>query len=68
MSIVSFHRVLIGTGILFCGLFAAWEAAAYARDGGLLDLVLAILFGAIAAGLVYYLAHLDRFLDREPFG
>lgn len=68
MSIVAFHRVLIGTGILFCGLFASWEAAAYARGGRTLDLVLAILFGAIAAGLVYYLAHLDRFLDREPSG
>ncbi len=66
MSIVGFHRILIGTGILFCGLYAAWEAVAFARGGGWLDLALAALFGLLALALVLYLAHLDRFLDREP--
>lgn len=65
MSIVGFHRFLIGTAILFCGLFAAWEYAAYARAGGAGRLALGILFTFLAAGLVWYLANLDRFLDRE---
>lgn len=65
MSIVGFHRFLIGTAILFCGLFAAWEYAAYAGSGGGLSLALGILFTVLAVGLVWYLANLDRFLDRE---
>lgn len=65
MSIIAFHRILISTAILFCGLFGAWQAAAYLRDGSRLGLALAIGFGIGAAGLIYYLAHLDRFLGKR---
>lgn len=65
MSVIGFHRVLIATGILFCGLFAGWQGVAFARDGSLGDLILAVFFALAAVGLVYYLANLDRFLDRK---
>ena len=68
MSLVGFHRVLIATAILFCGFFAVWEGVAYGRDGHLLDLVLAIVFGVATVGLGAYLALLDRFLRRESSG
>lgn len=66
MSIIAFHRILIATAILFCGLFAAWEFASYLRDGGWTALALAAGFGVGAAALIYYLAHLNRFLGRKP--
>lgn len=66
MSIVGFHRVLISTAILFCAFFGVWAGGAYARTGRALELILAVAFGLAAAGLVYYLVHLNRFLGREP--
>lgn len=65
MSIISFHRFLISTAILFCGAFAAWELGRFADAGGTLALVLGITFALAAAGLVYYLINLSRFLGRE---
>lgn len=68
MSLVGFHRVLIGTAVLFCAFFGVWEAMAYGREGAILDLVLAIAFGLGAVGLATYLALLDRFLGRDVSG
>ncbi|MFQ5678664.1 MAG: hypothetical protein ACE5HP_04325 [Gemmatimonadota bacterium] len=65
MSLIGFHRVLIGTAILFCLGFGAWAGAAFLDAGATLDLVLAILFGLAAVSLSYYLLRLDRFLGRE---
>lgn len=65
MSIVGFHKVLIVTAILFCAFFGVWEGLAYAREGGIGDLVLAVVFGIAATALGVYLARLDRFLGRE---
>ena len=65
MSIIAFHRFLIGTAILFCALFAAWEASAFLNSGDWLSFTLAVTFGVATVALVYYLANLDRFLDRR---
>ncbi|MGH7540948.1 MAG: hypothetical protein ACRELC_08120 [Gemmatimonadota bacterium] len=65
MSIVGFHRFLIAMAILFCALFAAWEYVSFARGAGWASLALGVAFTVAGAGLVYYLANLDRFLDRE---
>jgi hypothetical protein len=62
--VISFHRVLIGTAILFCLGFAVWAGAAYRTDGGAVPLALAIGFGVAGVALGYYLRHLDRFLGR----
>jgi hypothetical protein len=54
---IPFHRVLITTGIVFCGGFALW---ALLRG----QMTLGISFGLLAAGLTYYLRHLQRFIGR----
>ncbi len=61
---IPFHRFLIATAILFSAGFAAWAYVGYARDGGAVELGLAVFFtlGAIALG--YYLKNLKRFLGR----
>lgn len=65
MSLISFHRLLIATGILFCGGFAAWQLERFFGGGGPGDLALGLAFGAAALGLLYYLIRLDRFLGRK---
>jgi uncharacterized membrane protein len=66
MSLVSFHKVLITTAILFCAGYAAWEINRYSNDGSG-SLILGVVFGVIAVLLAFYLAHLRRFLgDQKP--
>lgn len=64
MSIITFHRFLIATAILFCGVFAGWEFLRYSREGGVLELTLGVTFTLLALALIYYLVNLRRFLDR----
>ena len=61
---ITFHRVLIATAILFCLGFAVWAGAAYRTSGDVALLALAIGFGAGGLTLGYYLRHLNRFLSR----
>jgi hypothetical protein len=62
--VISFHRLLISTAILFCTGFAAWALGTYlgSRHPGML--ALSLTFAAFAVALGYYLAHLKRFLGR----
>ena len=61
---ISFHRVLIATAIVFCAGFAMWALGRYLalQSGGML--ALAVTFAVFAAALIYYLTHLRRFLGR----
>jgi hypothetical protein len=59
---ITFHRVLIGTAILFCVGFAAWSLTAYRAGGGTSQLIIGGAFALAAVGLVYYLKNLRRFL------
>lgn len=63
MSLVSFHKVLIATAILFCAGFAVWEFNRYTGGSG--SLIMAVVFGVIAVLLSFYLAHLRRFLGDQ---
>jgi hypothetical protein len=54
---IPFHKLLIGTGVIFCAGFAAWSVWRGA-------LLLGIGFAGLAAGLAYYLINLKRFLGR----
>lgn len=54
---MSFHRLLITTGIVFCAGFAVWSLS---RE----QWVLGIGFAVLGAGLTYYLRHLRRFVGR----
>jgi hypothetical protein len=66
MSLIPFHRFLIAAAIIFCGGFAVWAFLAFLDDSRLLNLGLAIAFGAAAVGLGYYLKNLARFLNLSP--
>ena len=61
---ISFHRLLISTAIVFCAGFAAWAGVDYWQSRGAVALALAGIFLGFAAGLSYYLRHLNRFLGR----
>ena len=61
---IVFHRLLIGTFILFSAGFAAWSFLTYRGSGGTMPLVMAVLSTLAAAAFGYYLRHLQRFLGR----
>ena len=65
MSLIAFHRFLIGTGIVFCFGFAIWELMTWwvGRTPG--ALVLGITFVALGVLLSFYLARLRRFLGVD---
>lgn len=66
MSLVSFHRFLIATGILFCMGFAAWEIRAYmTAEAGAGALALGATFALLGVALVVYLVRLRSFLKLE---
>lgn len=65
MSLIGFHKVLIGAGILFCAGFAAWQLLAFSGDGGWFRIAVAASFAAGSVALAVYLARLDRYLGRE---
>lgn len=66
MSLISFHRFLIATGIVFCLGFAAWELMTWwvGRTPG--ALILGLTFVALGVLLSFYLARLRRFLGVDP--
>jgi len=61
---IPFHRLLIGTGIVFAAGFALWAFVRYRQEPSALMLLLTIGFAVAAAALSYYLRHLRRFLGR----
>ena len=61
---IVFHRLLIGTAIVFCAGLSVWMIAAFRDSGPALFLVLGVSFAAAALGLAYYLKNLNRFLHR----
>jgi hypothetical protein len=65
MSLISFHRFLIGIAILFCGGYAMWEFDAATSGGGGSAFVLGTVFMLLALGLAVYLKNLRRFLGYE---
>lgn len=65
MSLVSFHRVLILTAIVFCLGFAGWELRAYRTGGDVDAMLLSAVFGLLGIGLTVYLARLASFLKLD---
>jgi hypothetical protein len=61
---IIFHRVLIGTAMVFFAGMALWALAAYRADGATSLLALGLFAAAAAVLLVYYLKNLRRFLGR----
>jgi hypothetical protein len=64
MSLIAFHRFLIGTAIVFCLGYAIWEF----DGGGARGVILGSIFTLLSVTLVVYLRHLGRFLGYEDRG
>lgn len=65
MSLISFHRFLIATAIVFCIGFGVWEFNAVGGEGGALAFVLGVVFTLLGIGMAVYLRHLARFLGYD---
>ena len=61
---IVFHRVLIGTAILFCAGFTLWTHQGYQTTGQTVLRILSGCFAVATVALSYYLIHLRRFLGR----
>jgi hypothetical protein len=61
---IPFHRLLIGTAILFFAGFAVWAVLWFRTNGSAAVLALGIASGVVAAAFAYYLKNLRRFLGR----
>ncbi|MBI1722427.1 MAG: hypothetical protein HYR48_00795 [Gemmatimonadetes bacterium] len=61
---IAFHRLLIGTAIVFCAGFAVWGWREYQAAGTTWALASSLAFGVFAVGLAVYLAMLKRFLGQ----
>ena len=64
-SLTQFHRVLIASGIVFCGGFAAWAFVSASRSGSAGFWVLGAVFAILAVALGIYLWNLRRVLGYE---
>lgn len=65
MSLVSFHRALILTAIIFCFGFAAWELRSFYAGGGEVAVVLSATFGLLGILLTVYLSRLAAILKLD---
>ncbi len=62
VSLITFHRILIATGILFCVGYSGYELVEFTKMGGTRPLVLGVVFFLLGCGLSYYLWRLSHFL------
>ena len=65
MSLISFHRFLIATAIVFCFGFGIWELMTWWVGGEPGALTLGSTFIALGGVLTFYLARLRRFLGMD---
>lgn len=64
MSLVAFHRFLIGAAILFCAGYGVYELLGW-QEGGTASVVLGVVFLLLAVLLAVYLWRLNRFLGYD---
>jgi hypothetical protein len=63
MLLIVFHRILIGTAVVFGVGFAVWEFLAYRRTGAAENLLIGVGAAIVAVALGYYLKNLRRFVS-----
>jgi hypothetical protein len=61
---VAFHRLLIGTAIVFCSGFAAWGWREYQATHTTWSLASTVAFAVFAVLFAVYLANLKKFLGQ----
>lgn len=54
MRLITAHKIMISSAILFGGFFTGWSANNYSAEGESTALTLSILSGAATVGLVFY--------------
>lgn len=64
MSIITAHKILITTAIIFFVFYAAWELRTYPNPGGLGALVRGLLSALAACGLGVYLRYFLKSLRK----
>ncbi len=62
MLLITFHRILIGTAVVFGVGFAVWEFLTYRRTGAVENLLIGVGAAVISVALGYYLKNLKRFV------
>ena len=62
MSLITFHRILIATAILFCVGYGGYELVEFTKMGEMRPLMLGVVFFLLGCGLSYYLWRLSHFL------
>lgn len=65
MSLISFHRFLIASAIVFCFGFAAWELMTWWVGRAPGALVIGSVFVLLGSGLIFYLSRLRSFLGMD---
>jgi len=60
VRLITAHRILIGSGIVFFLFYAGWRVRHYLDGGPASDLVQSLVAAAIAVGLVLYYRTLRR--------
>ena len=63
MLLIIFHRILIGTAVVFGVGFAVWEFLTYRRTGAVENLLIGVGAAVISVALGYYLKNLRRFVS-----
>lgn len=66
MSLVRVHRVVTTALALALAALAAWRMDLFCAQGRWTDLLVALVAGPSAVGLVIYLARLNRVFQRGP--
>ncbi|MBM4016467.1 MAG: hypothetical protein FJ293_16085 [Planctomycetes bacterium] len=66
MKLLTLHRILITTMIVFLGYFGWWQARRWQREDDAGALALVVACGLAAAALTWYLSHLKRYVQIEP--
>lgn len=60
--LIMFHRILIGTAVVFGFGFALWEFLSYRQTGALSHLLVGVGAALLALLFAYYLKNLRRFV------
>jgi hypothetical protein len=62
MLLIVFHRVLIGTAVVFGAGFAVWELLEFRQTGAVSNLLIGLGAALVALLLAWYLKNLRRFV------